>query len=356
MDSTMGPLFHSQLLRWFRIDRVTSPLRSPTLRLPTGGLKYFAKPHPQAAPESTVVDDSIVPVNTIYATLVAVVVFWCRCRLNSTAGLSVSLHKKQSNQAQGTKMAIKNFSFPLFFFLISVVSHLPGVASLPPAPPRQQTHRFRPHRRWTLKISLPGGRCLKKDCTAHSVLFDVADSTFRPLTLLTDNLGSAGALLPNGSSCRPAGSMTANWPSAPSTPLFAHSCRGRLGGATFNPLAAGRSYASDQILPDGRVLVLGGLRQLSYEFFPRQENSSAVHFDFLGGKSDRESMGEESLLYPFLHLLPDGTLFVFANNHVAILDVSSVASSAASHRFPMAFARSYPSSGSSVLLRLSLPS
>ncbi|KAG0481111.1 hypothetical protein HPP92_011969 [Vanilla planifolia] len=288
-------------------------------------------------------------------------------------------------------MAIKNFSFPLFFFLISVVSHLPGVASpasgvdgfqrisnavdVPNGGSWHMLHRsigisamhmqLLPGGKLIVsdrtgaglsKISLPGGRCLKKDCTAHSVLFDVADSTFRPLTLLTDNLGSAGALLPNGSLLQTGGFDDGELAVRAFDPLSSPTAAGADWVEQHsNPLAAGRSYASDQILPDGRVLVLGGLRQLSYEFFPRQENSSAVHFDFLGGKSDRESMGEESLLYPFLHLLPDGTLFVFANNHVAILDVSLRRVIRRLPSVPDGFRRSYPSSGSSVLLRLSLP-
>lgn len=45
----------------------------------------------------------------------------------------------------------------------------------------------------------PDERVLKHDCTAHSVMFDPASNTVRPLTILTDTWCSSGQFLTNGS-------------------------------------------------------------------------------------------------------------------------------------------------------------
>ncbi|KAG1369847.1 aldehyde oxidase GLOX-like [Cocos nucifera] len=210
-------------------------------------------------------------------------------------------------------------------------------------------------------ISLPDGRCrsdpadlaIPLDCTAHSVLLDLPSNALRPLTILSDTWCSSGALLPNGSLLQSggfndgdhsirffdsiSGDPAADWQELPSY------------------LTVRRWYASDQLLPDGRVLIVGGRRQFSYEFFPRQESAGGggalIPFPFLEETRDGDS---ENNLYPFLHLLPDGTLFVFANTRAVILDV---AGHQVLHRLPPIpddVPRNYPSSGSSVLLPLRL--
>ncbi|KAG6535521.1 aldehyde oxidase GLOX-like [Zingiber officinale] len=194
-------------------------------------------------------------------------------------------------------------------------------------------------------ISLPDGSRCSTDCTAHSVLFHLSSSSIRPLTILTDTWCSSGTLLSNGTLLQTGGfrdgdrvirffspSPLADWVEQPSY------------------LAVRRWYASNQILPDGRVIIIGGRRQFSGEFFPRDQYSASPVFQlsFLVETYDRESEGN---LYPFLHLLPDGTLFVFANDRAIVLDV---ASKRVIRRLPPIpdGQRSYPSSGSSVLLPL----
>ncbi|KAG6398834.1 hypothetical protein SASPL_140305 [Salvia splendens] len=88
-------------------------------------------------------------------------------------------------------------------------------------------------------------------------------------------------------------------------------------------LTVQRWYASDQISPDGRIIILGGRRAFSYEFFPKNEFTGVnvtVRFPFLKETTDPR---EENNLYPFLHLLPDGNLFVFGNRRSVLLDYNN---------------------------------
>lgn len=113
-------------------------------------------------------------------------------------------------------------------------------------------------------------------------------------------------------------------------------------------------YASNQILPDGRIIIVGGRRAFSYEFFPKNQENVTLNGDFnLKFLRETSDFQEENNLYPFLHVLPDGNLFIFANQRSVLLDYRN-------HRvlkeypvIPLA-KRSYPATGSSVLLPLKL--
>ncbi|PKA56824.1 hypothetical protein AXF42_Ash002127 [Apostasia shenzhenica] len=208
-------------------------------------------------------------------------------------------------------------------------------------------------------ISLPDGRCrrdpsdtaLKNDCTAHSVLFNISSASFRPLNILTDTWCSSGSLLPNGSLLQTGGFNDGDRVARIFDPFSTAGDWIELPGY----LSARRWYASNQLLPDGSVIIIGGRRQFNYEFFPRRDHSGEdplVRFDFLLETRDGNV---ENNLYPFLHLLPDGNLFIFANTGAVILDASANAIVRTLPRMPDGVPRSYPSSGSSVLLALRLP-
>ncbi|CAA6660588.1 unnamed protein product [Spirodela intermedia] len=140
-------------------------------------------------------------------------------------------------------------------------------------------------------LSLPGGRCrqdpldtvLKKDCTAHSLFYDVSANAVAPLTVLTDTWCSSGAVLPDGTLLQSGGYNDGDRVVRSLAPCAFH------GGATAacdwveHPgyLAVRRWYATNQILPDGRVVIVGGRRQYSYEFFPREEEAQPAEFPFL---------------------------------------------------------------------------
>ncbi|CAN6380718.1 unnamed protein product [Urochloa humidicola] len=182
------------------------------------------------------------------------------------------------------------------------------------------------------------------DCTAHSVLLDLRSNMLHPYPLATNPWCSSGALLPNGTLLQTGGfssgdrvarlfSPSTGWVELPSS------------------LAARRWYASDVLLPDGRVLLLGGRRQFNFEFFPSTTTAAGAPtlFPFLDETSEPET---ENNLYPFLHLLPDGTVFVFANDRAAVFDPYNRAPLRRLPPVPGGVPRNYPSSGSSVLLPL----
>jgi hypothetical protein len=115
-----------------------------------------------------------------------------------------------------------------------------------------------------------------------------------------------------------------------------------------NGLAKPRWYASNQLLPDQRVIVIGGRRQFNYEFVPRGREGS-IELPFLAETNDR---GAENNLYPFVHLSPDGNLFIFANKDSILFNYNR---NQVVRRYPRlpGGSRNYPASGSSVLLPLS---
>ncbi|GKV07355.1 hypothetical protein SLEP1_g19148 [Rubroshorea leprosula] len=206
-------------------------------------------------------------------------------------------------------------------------------------------------------LTLPGGRCrfdandnaLQVDCTAHSILYDIHTNRFRPLMVQTDTWCSSGSVLPNGTLVQTGGYNDGD-----------HAIR------TFTPCAAGncdwvefpsyllerRWYATNQILPDGRIIIVGGRRQFNYEFYPRNSESSSSQQTFLLRFLRVTSDSDENNLYPFLHLLPDGNLFIFANTRSILLDYNRNRVVREFPRIPGEDPRNYPSTGSSVLLPL----
>lgn len=201
------------------------------------------------------------------------------------------------------------------------------------------------------KLLLSNGRCrmdpydtaLKTDCTAHSALYDTATNTFRPLTVQTDTWCSSGAVLPNGTLVQTGGYNDGERSLRTFTPCLDQTCD----WVEFqNYLSQRRWYATNQILPDSSVIVIGGRRQFNYEFIPK--TTPYINLPFLQETTDPH----ENNLYPFVHLLPDGNLFVFANTRSVLLDYKQNGVVKEFPQIPDGNPRNYPSSGSSVLLPL----
>ncbi|WOL01707.1 aldehyde oxidase GLOX-like [Canna indica] len=74
-------------------------------------------------------------------------------------------------------------------------------------------------------------------------------------------------------------------------------------------------YASDNILLDGRVIVVGDRRQFNYEFVPKSSPFDATTFA-LPTLIQQTKDSIENNLYPFFHC----NLFIFANNRTILLD------------------------------------
>ncbi|PIN01235.1 Galactose oxidase [Handroanthus impetiginosus] len=204
-------------------------------------------------------------------------------------------------------------------------------------------------------ISLPTGKCrndpsdttLIEDCTAHSVEYDVASNSVRPLMLLTDTWCSAGAAMPDGTLIQTGGYNDGDHAVRIYKPCRNNSCDWR----EINPgLKQRRWYATNQILPDGRQIIIGGRRQFNYEFYPKTSlDDESYNLPFLVQTNDPLI---ENNLYPFVFLNVDGNLFIFANNRAILFDYINGSVVKNYPVVPGGDPRSYPSSGSAVLLPL----
>ncbi|KAG0578990.1 hypothetical protein M758_4G054000 [Ceratodon purpureus] len=202
-------------------------------------------------------------------------------------------------------------------------------------------------------MKMQNGRCrdnskdlvLKHDCWAHSVEYDSTNNRIRTLFIFTDPFCSSGAFLPDGTLQQTGGDKEGAW-----------NIR-QLGAGpnddwreTNNFLFKRRWYATNQILPDGRIIIIGGTMQPSYEFVPHQ-GKAAIPLAILSKAFAPKPEGENNI-YPFVHLLPDGNLFIFANVYSTVFNYKTnrvVKNLPDLGRDP----RVYPYSGTSTLLPLS---
>ncbi|KAI3689930.1 hypothetical protein L2E82_47901 [Cichorium intybus] len=201
-------------------------------------------------------------------------------------------------------------------------------------------------------ITFPAEKCpLGLDCYAHSVEFYPSKRGVRPLTILSDTWCSSGALLPDGVLIQSGGNNDGERVVRTISP-----CEECDWVETRDGLVSPRWYASNQLLPNGKVIIVGGRRQFTYEFIPKSSNSDK---DF---KEYQLPFLEETLrsdvfqnnLYPFIHLNPDGNLFIFANDRAILLDYVHNKVVKKYPVMPSGVSRNYPSTGSSVLLPLNL--
>ncbi|KAM7257321.1 hypothetical protein ACFE04_013062 [Oxalis oulophora] len=204
------------------------------------------------------------------------------------------------------------------------------------------------------KLDLPNGKCrenpkdlaLKKDCTAHSVEYDVSSNTYRPLMVQTDLWCSSGSLMPDGHLCQTGGYNDGIRRIRNFYPCNNGDCDwdDREDG-----LAVERWYSTNHILPDGRQIIVGGRRQYNYEFYPHKGAAQTNDLPFLKETFERSI---ENNLYPFVFLHPSGNVFIFANNRAILLDYTNNKVVKNYPAMPDGNHRSYPSTGSAVLLPL----
>ncbi|KAI8556713.1 hypothetical protein RHMOL_Rhmol05G0275600 [Rhododendron molle] len=191
----------------------------------------------------------------------------------------------------------------------------------------------------------PNDRALTTDCSAHSALLDLQTNKIRPLTIQTDTWCSSGQFLPDGTLLQSGGFNDGNTKFRTFTPCIPTSSCDWVELQNIS-LSKGRWYATNQILPDGSIIIVGGIGANSVEYYPPRIGG-AVNFSFLGNVSDNE--GDN--LYPFVHLLPNGNLFIFADKQSVLYDyVNNVII----NNLPLIGGgpRNYPSAGSSAMLAL----
>ncbi|CAN4095436.1 unnamed protein product [Withania somnifera] len=210
-------------------------------------------------------------------------------------------------------------------------------------------------------ISLPNEKCrydqndttLKIDCTAHSVEYNVASNTIRPLMVQSDVWCSSGSIFPDGSLVQTGGFNDGEKvvrvikPCSNIATTTSSTCDWQEieGG-----LIQRRWYATNHILPDGRQIVIGGRRTFNYEFYPKTPSANnAYSLPFLVQTNDPRI---ENNLYPFVFLNVDGNLFIFANNRAILFDYTKNVVVKNYPEIPGGDPRNYPSAGSAVLLPL----
>ncbi|KAI5062416.1 hypothetical protein GOP47_0022955 [Adiantum capillus-veneris] len=202
------------------------------------------------------------------------------------------------------------------------------------------------------QLRLPNGNCrndpndlaLKVDCWAHSIEYNIAENTVRPMEVQTDTWCSSGGMLSDGTLVSTGGYNDGARAVRHFTPCTSKGCDWN---EAYSQMGANRWYASNQILPDNSMIVVGGRAAFSYEFIPSK--GAPIPFNFL---LETNVPGIENNLYPFLHLSSDGNLFVFANKKSILLNYKT---NQVLKTFPdlPGGGRNYPSSGSSVMLPLS---
>ncbi|CAI8606546.1 unnamed protein product [Vicia faba] len=203
-------------------------------------------------------------------------------------------------------------------------------------------------------LSLPNGKCrndptettVKIDCTAHSVEYNVISNTFRPLFVQTDVWCSSGGVNPAGTLVQTGGFNDGDRTVRTFEPCNNCDWREIPGGLT-----ARRWYATNHILHDGRQIVIGGRRQFNYEFYPKNDIGAKNLYTLPFLAQTNEPVAENNL-YPFVFLNVDGHLFIFANNRAILFDYNKNLVVKTFPQIPGGDPRSYPSTGSSVLLPL----
>ncbi|XP_061343818.1 aldehyde oxidase GLOX1-like [Gastrolobium bilobum] len=187
------------------------------------------------------------------------------------------------------------------------------------------------------------------DCAAHSMEYDIETNQVRPLKIGGgDPWCSSGGLAPDGTLVGSGGFLdggkTLRFIGGPDC----QDCQWR---EYDNALAEERWYGTQQLLPNGDFIVIGGRRSFSYELLPKegQKGEKPYFFPFLYETSDFD----ENNLYPFVHLSTDGNLFIFSNNRSLLLNPTT-------HKIVRTFpvllggSRNYPASGMSALLPIDL--
>jgi hypothetical protein len=202
------------------------------------------------------------------------------------------------------------------------------------------------------QLPLPDGECrtdpndetLTYDCTAHSAVYDPASGTVRPLFIQTDTWCSSGQFDADGTLVQTGGDNDGFSKIRTFTPCAADGDCNWV--ETDTPLQNGRWYATNQRLPDGSQAVIGGRSYDTVEYVP--SSGAPVYIPLLANTNDAQNDN----LYPYVHLLPNNQLFIFANRDSILFDWTTNSVVANLPTIP-GEPRNYPSAGSSVMLPLS---
>lgn len=193
----------------------------------------------------------------------------------------------------------------------------------------------------------PADRVDKDDCTAHSALYSPDGNKIRPLFIFTDTWCSSGQFDGNGMLVQTGGDADGVSKIRDFAPCADNGDCNWV--ETTTNLQAGRWYASNQRLPDGTQIVVGGRATNTVEYVPANGRGQS-NLPLLAATNDAQNDN----LYPFVHLLPNNNLFIFANRDSCQYNWQS---NTVERNYPTipGGPRNYPSAGSSVMLPLTAP-
>lgn len=209
------------------------------------------------------------------------------------------------------------------------------------------------------QLVLPNGQY------AYSSEYDPSNNTAVALSYKTNAFCSGGAFLPDGRVISVGGNAPLPFIDATVGDGFNairflgrptdNSLNGQSWNEPGNKLASARWYASVQTMPDGRIFVASGsLNGLD----PAKPENNNPTYEMLSATAVSEGKNiplqilqknQPYYMYPFIHLLNDGTLFIFCSKSS---EQFSVASNTAVQKYPdlPGDYRTYPNTGGSVLL------
>lgn len=210
------------------------------------------------------------------------------------------------------------------------------------------------------QLHLPNGQY------AYSSEYNPADNTVVPLAYKTNAFCSGGAFLPDGRVISVGGNAPLSWQDPTVGDGFdairylgRSSTDATLNGKDWsepgNKLASKRWYATVQTMPDGTMFVASGsLNGLDPTVLANNNPTYEILSPTAITKGQSISLeilvkNQPYYMYPFIHLLSDGTLFIFVSKSA---DQFNVAKNAIVQKYPdlPGSYRTYPNTGGSVML------
>ncbi|KAI3775533.1 hypothetical protein L1987_50112 [Smallanthus sonchifolius] len=192
------------------------------------------------------------------------------------------------------------------------------------------------------------------DCFAHGVQYDVETGEIVSVYVRTDPWCSSGHMLPNGDLISTGGNKLGDR----SIRLFSLTGTEPKFTEREGALGAPRWYASNCVLEDGSAVIVGGRDSYSYDLMPPQFDfkPTVINLPFLQQTTEPaagQGLHVENNLYPFVYLIPDGNVFIFANNR-AIRFNPRTGKTVKEYPVLEGGSRNYPPSGQAALLPLRL--
>ncbi|CAI9758994.1 unnamed protein product [Fraxinus pennsylvanica] len=185
------------------------------------------------------------------------------------------------------------------------------------------------------------------DCTAHAIEYDIETAQLRTMKMEYDPWCSSGGMSPDGALVSTGGNQEGFRTLRIFNPFRDFEFQEKPGA-----LSANRWYATQILLENGSFVVVGGRAAHNYEIIPSDKLNFPIQqfgLPFLEETQDEK----ENNLYPFVNLLPDGNIFVFANYKSIILNPYT---GETIRNLPdlVGGSRNYPASGMSALLPINL--